>query len=225
MCVYAPHAPRTNKQVHVTLRLHTYILRQVKKKRTRSDQLFFLPTRAKCTSVSQSVPNGRFCPDGGFRSAWDWSWIFLLFFFVFSSWGGVGLGGGGRAYWLGYIAYRGTNQQKRKERGRTSRCFGPSYLYLIEFNEWILPYMCVRVAIDASHDISLAITIPVHHNASPFSFPYFLLFSTESTNQQQPHASLGLCGSTPNLPSFVSEVYLLAGALARRAGARAAAAA
>lgn len=152
---------------------------------------------------------------------------FFCFFFWFSP-RGVGWGRGGREGVLvgvHCISRNEPTEKKRKERGRTSRCFGPSYLYLIEFNEWILPYMCVRVAIDASHDISLAITIPVHHNASPFSFPYFLLFSTESTNQQQPHASLGLCGSTPNLPSFVSEVYLLAGALARRAGARAAAAA
>lgn len=176
--------------------------------------------------LSQSVsPQWALLPRWGISVCVGLVLDFFVFFFCFLLVGWGGVGGGGGAYWLGYIAYRGTNQQKRKERGRTSRCFGPSYLYLIEFNEWILPYMCVRVAIDASHDISLAITIPVHHNASPFSFPYFLLFSTESTNQQQPHASLGLCGSTPNLPSFVSEVYLLAGALARRAGARAAAAA
>lgn len=41
---------------------------------------------------------------------------FFVFFFGFLLVGWGGVGGGGRAYWLGYIAYRGTNQQKRKEK-------------------------------------------------------------------------------------------------------------
>lgn len=114
--------------------IHTYCAKLKKKGLVRTN-FFFCPHGLNVPqSVSQS-PMGAFAPMGDFGLR-GIGLGFFCFFFLFSPRGvGWGWGGGGRAYWLGYIAYRGTNQQKRKERGRTSRCFGPSYLYLIEFNE------------------------------------------------------------------------------------------